>query len=426
MFLPTSWVLLFQVFSLSVQNQSPDGLLEAISLDNIALNREGEWLLSKTFEIQMDTEELIRKCKAITLKGGEEMKVSFKSEMKSKGEKIVAGCLIGKVLTSRNVNKEGLKIAMQQAWQTIREVKIDAMGENIFIFRFATETDKRRASAGGPWHFNGALIIFTEPTGIGEVSKQSFTNASFWVQLKNVPIMCMDKGTISELGAAIGRVEEVWTDANGECTGEIIRLRISIDITKPLMTLLSLEQEDGEEDAVPITIQYEKLPDFCFCCGCVGHQYRECTKFKNQAKEELLYGPWIKATTMVDKLKQHRGKERWNITTNEQKAKSSSNQIPLGITELQGQNTTDRPGQEDGLNPTRKSKEAEMHSMQEGGFSRLLDKNGQTPEDVTSTKKIARQQELEGVKGKEGKLLKDSQKLSAEHEEENGKKKREK
>ena len=63
-----------------------------------------------------------------------------------------------------------------------------------------------------------------------------------------------------------------------------------------------------------------------------------------------------------------------------------------------------------------------MHSMQEGGFSRLLDENGQTLEDITSMKKISRQQELEGVKGKEGKLLKDSQKSSAEHEEENGNK----
>lgn len=178
--------------------------------------------------------------------------------------------------------------------------------------------------------------------------------------------MCMDMGTISELGAAIGRVEEVWTDANGECTGEIIRLRISIDITKPLMTFLSLEQEDSEEDVVPITIQYEKLPDLCYCCGCSGHQYKECTKFKNQAKEELLYGPWIKATTMVDKLKQHRGKERWNITTNEQKVESSSNQVPLGITELQGQNATDRLGQEDGLNPTRNQKKQRCIQCKKG------------------------------------------------------------
>lgn len=58
---------------------------------------------------------MIRKCKAITLKGGEEGKMSFKSTMKSKEEKIVAGCLVGKVLTNRNVNKKGLKLAMQQA-----------------------------------------------------------------------------------------------------------------------------------------------------------------------------------------------------------------------------------------------------------------------------------------------------------------------
>lgn len=83
------------------------------------------------------------------------------------------------------------------------------MGENTFMFRFATKADERRAIASGPWHFNGALIIFTEPSGIGEVSKLSFTYASFWVQLKNVPIMCMDKETISELGATIGKMEEV-------------------------------------------------------------------------------------------------------------------------------------------------------------------------------------------------------------------------
>lgn len=55
---------------------------------------------------------MIQKCKAITLKGGEEGKVFFKSTMKSKEEKIVAGCLVGKVLTNRNVNKKGLKLAM--------------------------------------------------------------------------------------------------------------------------------------------------------------------------------------------------------------------------------------------------------------------------------------------------------------------------
>ena len=106
--------------------------------------------------------------------------------------------------------------------------------------------------------------------------------------------MCMDKGIISELGAAIGKVEEVWTDANGECTGEIIQLRISIDITKPLMTLLSLEQEDGEDDVVPITIQYEQLSDLCYYLAALVISTENAQSLKTKLKRSYYMGHGLK------------------------------------------------------------------------------------------------------------------------------------
>ena len=69
----------------------------------------------------MDTEELIQKCKGISLNGETRGKVTFKGNMKLKGEKIIAGCLMGKVLQNREVNLEGLRSAMSQVWRTIRE-----------------------------------------------------------------------------------------------------------------------------------------------------------------------------------------------------------------------------------------------------------------------------------------------------------------
>ena len=50
-----------------------------------------------------------------------------------------------------------------------------------------------------------------------------------------------------ELGEVIGKVEEVDTDATGECFEQFLRMRISVDITKPLKKLIELEQEGEEE-----------------------------------------------------------------------------------------------------------------------------------------------------------------------------------
>ena len=57
----------------------------------------------------METEELIKKCSVISLKGEEEEKMSFVGKMKTKGAEIITGCLVGKILTTREVNIEGLR-----------------------------------------------------------------------------------------------------------------------------------------------------------------------------------------------------------------------------------------------------------------------------------------------------------------------------
>ena len=64
-----------------------------------------------------------------------------------------------------------MKTAMQKVWKTSREVKIESLGDNVFMFKFGSENNKRSIIMGGPWHFDRALIALTEPVGIGDVKK---------------------------------------------------------------------------------------------------------------------------------------------------------------------------------------------------------------------------------------------------------------
>lgn len=55
---------------------------------------------------------------------------------------------------------------MQQVCRTGREVKIENLEDNVFMFKFGSNDDKRRILVGGPLHFDIALIVLTEPYGI--------------------------------------------------------------------------------------------------------------------------------------------------------------------------------------------------------------------------------------------------------------------
>lgn len=74
--------------------------------------------------------------------------------------------------------------------------------------------------------------------------------------------------------------------------------------------MVFLELED--EDEVELPVLYERLPEFCFCCGLIEHQFKECEAYKGQSKEKFLYGTYIKALSKAEKTKLNRGREIWN------------------------------------------------------------------------------------------------------------------
>ncbi|KAL5796490.1 hypothetical protein ACOSQ2_001310 [Xanthoceras sorbifolium] len=98
------------------------------------------------------------------------------------------------------------------------------------------------------------------------------------------------------LGGLIGVVQEIDGGDSGDCLGKFLRVRVLINVQQPLKRGLRFAFGVGGEVCSAL-LCYERLPNFCFYCGCMGHLLRECHVNKLGVLEaaDLKFGVWLRA-----------------------------------------------------------------------------------------------------------------------------------
>lgn len=72
--------------------------------------------------------------------------------------------------------------------------------------------------------------MLEEPKGKGEIVRMKFNKAAFWVQIHNVPLLCMTR----DIGLFIGRMIREVREIDGECVRKYIRVCVVINVDQPL------------------------------------------------------------------------------------------------------------------------------------------------------------------------------------------------
>ncbi|KAL0406226.1 UNVERIFIED_CONTAM: hypothetical protein Slati_3936500 [Sesamum latifolium] len=115
-----------------------------------------------------------------------------------------------------------------------------------------------------------------------------------------------------EMAEAIGHRLGKYEDSTDSCQfmwGSSMRLRVALDISKPLKRFLRLRTVRGEGSIVSFT--YERLPNFCYLCGLLGHIDRNSERRYEEGfvepGGELQYGEWLRAPVYRSILRQGEG-----------------------------------------------------------------------------------------------------------------------
>ncbi|KAL4281182.1 hypothetical protein GQ457_03G016830 [Hibiscus cannabinus] len=121
----------------------------------------------------------------------------------------------------------------------------------------------------------------------------AFRYMCIWVRIHNIPLSLMTEALARTLGACIGKVVMTDTRLEDGNMGEFLRVRVSLDTTKPLRRCVTLSRSNAK--AILCPLQYEHISIFCHGCGLIGHTVLQCPTTPQREDQKLQYGAWLRA-----------------------------------------------------------------------------------------------------------------------------------
>ncbi|KAK6121173.1 hypothetical protein DH2020_045094 [Rehmannia glutinosa] len=202
--------------------------------------------------------------------------------------------LVGRILSPRVINFESIASLFKRLWSPRHGLICKPLGDNTLLFQFRNRVDKQKVIDGSPWLFDKALLALSDASAIQIGSQLNITTCPFWIQLHNVPIGLMNKNFATNVANTIGNYIALDVDSDGSTIGRFLRIRVNLDITKPLRRVVKASLH-GSDYILPV--KYERLPNFCYYCGIIGHGDRDCETRILATTESTtgnLYGPWMR------------------------------------------------------------------------------------------------------------------------------------
>ncbi|KAB2602170.1 hypothetical protein D8674_003175 [Pyrus ussuriensis x Pyrus communis] len=105
----------------------------------------------------------------------------------------------------------------------------------------------------------------------------------FWIQLKGLSMCYMTREMGKFIENLVGEYVVAYQSRKTDQFGSILRVRVRLDVNKPLRRSISIKLE---RKIVDIDIRYEKLPLTCFLYGMMNHVEDQCDRYQGRGCDD--------------------------------------------------------------------------------------------------------------------------------------------
>ena len=172
-------------------------------------------------------EDLANHCKGLSISDTEGPTFDLEEELATP-EYIIAG----KFYTRRALNMEAIASTFMPLWRSRNGFKVKNMGNHIVLFTFDNKHEVDSILSNEPWSFDKHLLVLQRYDKDEPIEDLKFNSTTFWVQVHDIPVRFMNpkvaEGICSTVGTVVRKSE---TEMNG---GSFMRVRVNVDITRPL------------------------------------------------------------------------------------------------------------------------------------------------------------------------------------------------
>ncbi|KAF7114851.1 hypothetical protein RHSIM_RhsimUnG0075100 [Rhododendron simsii] len=166
-------------------------------------------------------------------------------------------CLVGRILSPKTLNPTAIISVVTSVWKTRASFSVVPWQNNTFLFRFEDEKDRDSILHEGPWSIINNLLILN-------------------------PFK----------GRRFGKLLAMETSTDGMLLGRsFLRVRVAVKIIDPLPKGFWLGRKPESNGDLRISYKYEKLSDYCYDCGRIGHDNRRCRFVNREDGMNSGYGP---------------------------------------------------------------------------------------------------------------------------------------